>query len=215
VDEETQNASDRNPKAGVRRDLRAAAIGGLAATFVVAASLAPKLMSNPNEVSVHNSSTESAFVESTTATAPPDTTTTEAPTTTTIAPPIEQRVTVIEHKVQAIEATTTTQSMSKDYCGRPYNDVPAWIAGLTDATWTTSFDGKEATFTLTSQDPTKTSYAESAWFDVTYTYDGSTPIVEHKQIGNRVCDATPVVMTWTAPGTITNIEIVKTDHIAA
>ena len=52
--------------------------------FVVAAAFAPKLVSRPNEVSVRNSSTESAFIEPTTITAS-DTTTTESPTVTTVA----------------------------------------------------------------------------------------------------------------------------------
>lgn len=54
----------------IRRDLRAAAIGGLAATFVVAAAFAPKLLGSSDEVRVRNSSTP-AFAESTTTTVTP------------------------------------------------------------------------------------------------------------------------------------------------
>lgn len=44
----------------MNRDIRAALIGGLAATFVVAASLAPKLAGHSDEVKVRNSATETS-----------------------------------------------------------------------------------------------------------------------------------------------------------
>jgi hypothetical protein len=97
---------DRNRKAGLRRDVRAAAIGGLAATFVVAASFAPKLLNHPNEVNVHNSSTESALLESTTTMASPETTTTEPPTTTTVAP--STTTTTAARTTSTTVSTTTT-----------------------------------------------------------------------------------------------------------
>ena len=195
---------DSNRKAGVRRDIRAAAIGGLAATLVVAASLAPKLLSHPTEVDVHNSSTESALVESTTTTAAPDTTTTEAPTTTTTAA-IEQRVTVVENKVARIEATTTTTAPPKDACGRVYDPDHNYGATFTEATWTPTFDGATATFTLAPAEPDKTSWVYAIEATIHYTVDGH-EMQQTESLGERVCNG-PVVKTFTMFGTITAIEI--------
>lgn len=77
-----QNENEGEPGAPpkpppIRRDLRAAVIGGLTATFVVAAAFAPKLVANSNEVRVRNSSTGSEFVESSTTSITEDTTASE------------------------------------------------------------------------------------------------------------------------------------------
>jgi hypothetical protein len=97
-------------KTGVNSNVRSALIGGLAATFVVAASLAPKLASDSrSEVTIHQASSdaEQAGESTTTVPAPETTATTAAPTTTTTAP-LEERVTNVEHRVTVIEQTTTT-----------------------------------------------------------------------------------------------------------
>lgn len=94
----------------MRSDLRAAAIGGLAATLVVAASLAPKLTSHPTEQAFHQTAAEET---TTTTVEPAPTTTTTTVVPTTIAEPavtervgkVEERVTVLE---QAVPTTTTT-----------------------------------------------------------------------------------------------------------
>jgi hypothetical protein len=93
----------------VNSNIRSALVGGLAATFVVAASLAPRLASNDRaEVTVRQSSSDALAEESTsTSTTLETTTTTAAPTTTTTAP-LESRVTKVEQRVTVIEQTTTT-----------------------------------------------------------------------------------------------------------
>lgn len=83
----------------VHPDIRAAVIGGLAATFVVAVSLAPNLPDHPREVRVRNSSAEGGVDETTTTGA----TTTTVPETTTTT-----RQLTLEERVTRIEATTTT-----------------------------------------------------------------------------------------------------------
>jgi hypothetical protein len=93
----------------VNSNIRSALVGGLAATFVVAASLAPRLTSNDRaEVTVRQTSSDALPEESTsTSTTVETTTTTAAPTTTTTAA-LESRVTKVEQRVAVIEQTTTT-----------------------------------------------------------------------------------------------------------
>jgi hypothetical protein len=91
----------------VNSNIRSALVGGLAATFVVAASLAPRLASNDRvEVTVRQSSSEALPDESTSTTL--ETTTTTAPATTTTTASLESRVTKVEQRVTVIEQTTTT-----------------------------------------------------------------------------------------------------------
>src|SRR5882724_11351567 len=105
---------------GVNRDIRSALIGGLAVTFVVAASLAPKLLAHPGEVAVHNTAAEAAAADTATTTDPAVTPTTEATTSTTTAPTtttttgdLPGRVGGLEQRVTRIEATTTTTVPAK------------------------------------------------------------------------------------------------------
>ncbi len=84
-------------------NVRSAMIGGLAATFVVAAAFAPKLMhsSAPADAQFHQTAAEETVSTDST------TTTAEAPTTTTTAPA------TLEQRVSAIEATTTTTALAQ------------------------------------------------------------------------------------------------------
>jgi len=76
----------------VNSNIRSALVGGLAATFVVAAAFAPRLLGAPDEVRVRQAGTDAttttleaatAATEPSTTTAPPTTATTQPPTTTT------------------------------------------------------------------------------------------------------------------------------------
>jgi hypothetical protein len=90
----------------VNSNIRSALIGGLAATFVVAASLAPKVLhsDNPSDVRFHQTTAAEEITSSTEGATTP---TTEAPTTTTTAE-VAQRVTHLEQRVTVIEQSTTT-----------------------------------------------------------------------------------------------------------
>jgi hypothetical protein len=98
----------------VNRDIRSVLIGGLAATFVVAASLAPKVVDRPAEVTVHNSAADATLDPTTGSTDPTATSTTEATTSTTVPPTttttgdLPTRVGGLEQRVTRIESTTTT-----------------------------------------------------------------------------------------------------------
>lgn len=110
----------------MNRDIRAALIGGLAATFVVAASLAPKLGSPRDEVAVHNvSAAEDVATETSTSLEPTtetsetsssssssSTTATTAATTTTTTD-LPARVGGLEQRVTKLESTTTTTAPAK------------------------------------------------------------------------------------------------------
>lgn len=87
----------------MKAEFRAAAIGGLAATFVVAAAFAPKLMSpeKSSAVRFEQTAAEAPVEETTTTTEAPTTTTTVAPTTTTTVAPTTTTTT-------AAPPTTTT-----------------------------------------------------------------------------------------------------------
>lgn len=104
----------------MRSEIRSAAIGGLAATFIVAAAFAPKLMSHPAKQTFHQTAAEATVADEMTPTSEP--TTTEAPTTTAapadIAPPqadriqvVEKRVDGLDQRVTAIESQSTTTTM--------------------------------------------------------------------------------------------------------
>ena len=92
----------------MNRDVRAALIGGLAATFVVAASLAPKLMTHPSEVTVHTASADEGLVVGTTTSPDPTSTSTSTATstTTTTATAIVQPPSTTT--APPVTATTTT-----------------------------------------------------------------------------------------------------------
>jgi hypothetical protein len=133
---------------GVNRDIRAALIGGLAATLVVAASLAPKLVGGPGEVTVRNSSTDAALAvddTTTSTTASADTTTSTAPApTTTTAPSLAKRVDKVEERVTVIEkiVTTTTAPAKPDvsfYFEGTVGIGPDAEAAPYDGTWKVVF----------------------------------------------------------------------------
>jgi hypothetical protein len=93
----------------VNSNIRSALVGGLAATFVVAASLAPRLASNDRaEVTVRQTSSDALPEESTSTSTTLETTTATAAPTTTTTPSLESRVTKVEQRVTVIEQTTTT-----------------------------------------------------------------------------------------------------------
>lgn len=88
----------------MKANTRAAVLGGLAATFVVAVSLAPRLASQdhkPSQVQVR----PAAIVEATTTTLPQ----VEAQVpTTAAAKPLDERVTKVEQRVDTLENPPTT-----------------------------------------------------------------------------------------------------------
>jgi hypothetical protein len=88
-------------------NVKSAIYGGLAATFVVAAAFAPRLVSGDRpEVSIQNTSADSDTTVS--SAAETTTSTTAAPTTTSVEAPLKERVTKVEERVTIIEQTTTT-----------------------------------------------------------------------------------------------------------
>ena len=95
---------DKN--SGMRRDARAAAIGGLAATFVVAAAFLPRMISGGGDVRFHQTAADSTVTTDTAA--PPDTSTTAAPTTTTVAPTTSTTVRPTTTTTVAPSTTTTS-----------------------------------------------------------------------------------------------------------
>jgi hypothetical protein len=123
VDEPAQDADvRRDGRTGIRRDVRAAVFGGQAATFVVAAAFAPKLLSHPTDVRFHQTAAEAtvstdtgdttASVGLTTTTEAPTTTTTVAPrNTTTVAAPVT--TTTVPPTTTTTEAPTTTTTLAK------------------------------------------------------------------------------------------------------
>jgi hypothetical protein len=109
----------------VNSNVKSALVGGLAATFVVAASLAPKLFDHPSEVRFHRTASDEV-----TTTSAADATTTTAPvasTTTATTQPIEHRVTVVEQKVQVLESVVST-STSTTTAPRPHLEAPTGFA---------------------------------------------------------------------------------------
>ena len=88
-------------------NIRSALVGGLAATFVVAASFAPRMVSDDRADVTMRQAASDAIVEEPTSTTLETTSTTVAATTTTTAA-LESRVTRVEERVTIIEKTTTT-----------------------------------------------------------------------------------------------------------
>jgi hypothetical protein len=94
----------------IPRDARSAAIGGLAAVFVVTASLAPKLLDHSprDEVAVRTASNEASdTVTSTTPTSRESTTSTTGDLAARVDH-VEKRVNTVEQRVTVIEQTTTS-----------------------------------------------------------------------------------------------------------
>lgn len=88
---------------------KAAVIGGLAATFVVAVSLAPRMVGGTTQVQVRPAAVEATVpAPEPVAVLEPVAVATAAPTAPAAAKPVEDRVTKVEQRVDVLEATTTT-----------------------------------------------------------------------------------------------------------
>jgi hypothetical protein len=107
---ETDARAERGQRS-VSQNLRSAAIGGLAATFVVAVSFAPRLVANREEVTVRNSSSQAAGLDATsTAVGEESTDQEEGTTTSTPSKDVSHTSKPVASPVTTVTTTPTTNS---------------------------------------------------------------------------------------------------------